>query len=89
MVATNIVSNSNFFYRTFFKLFGKNSREGAETSIYLASSPEVEKITGEYFSDKKISRSSPESYNMETARKLWKLSEDYVHLRLGIVLKSI
>jgi NAD(P)-dependent dehydrogenase (short-subunit alcohol dehydrogenase family) len=80
MVATNIYRNTNVLFRTFARLFGKNPKEGAETSIYLASSPEVEKITGEYFVDKKIKQSSAESHNMETAKKLWDMSVHYVHL---------
>jgi NAD(P)-dependent dehydrogenase (short-subunit alcohol dehydrogenase family) len=80
MVATNIYRNANFLFQAFPKLFGKNPKEGAETSIYLASSPEVEKITGEYFVDKKIHSSSAESHNMETAKKLWNMSVNYVHL---------
>ena len=43
-------------------LFAKSPKEGAETPIYLASSPDVEGITGQYFIDKKQVPSSPESY---------------------------
>jgi NAD(P)-dependent dehydrogenase (short-subunit alcohol dehydrogenase family) len=79
-VATNLSREGNIFYRTFSKLFARDPKKGAETSIYLASSPEVEKVTGEYFADKKIKRSSTESYDMEIAKKLWDLSVHYVHL---------
>ena len=79
-VATNISRDANFVYRAFFKLFGKDPKKGAETSIYLASSPEIEKVTGEYFADKKIKQSSSESHDMEIAKKLWDLSVSYVHL---------
>ena len=80
VVSSNIYRDAGYFYRTFARVFGKNPKKGAETSIYLASSPEVEKITGEYFADKKIKQSSPESHDMELAKKLWDLSVDYVHL---------
>lgn len=79
-VATNISRDANFVYRAFFKLFGKDPEKGAETSIYLASSPEIEKVTGEYFVDKKIKQSSSESHDMEIAKELWDLSAGYVHL---------
>jgi NAD(P)-dependent dehydrogenase (short-subunit alcohol dehydrogenase family) len=79
-VATNLYREGNVFYRTFSKLFARDPAKGAETSIYLASSPEIEKITGEYFADKKIEQSSAEPHNMETAKKLWDLSVHYVHL---------
>jgi len=57
-------------------LFGKSAVEGAQTSIYLASSPEVANVTGKYFSDQEPRKTSPASYNLEAARRLWSVSED-------------
>jgi retinol dehydrogenase-14 len=54
--------------------FGGNPERGAETSIYLAASPEVEGITGGYFVNRQESRSSPASYDEAAARKLWDVS---------------
>jgi NAD(P)-dependent dehydrogenase (short-subunit alcohol dehydrogenase family) len=48
--------------------------KGAKTSIYLASSPEVEGVTGKYFVKSKPARSSALSYNVEAARRLWDVS---------------
>ena len=48
--------------------------KGAETSIYLASSPEVEGITGKYFANKKPVNSAPISYDQDLARALWERS---------------
>lgn len=78
--ATNLARELNSILRTFFKLFGKDPTKGAETSIFLASSPEVENITGQYFDNKKIRQSSKESNDMEVAKKLWDLSVEYVRL---------
>jgi NAD(P)-dependent dehydrogenase (short-subunit alcohol dehydrogenase family) len=55
--------------------FGAKPKEGAETSIYLASSPEVEGVTGKYFERKQARRSSRESYDEAAARRLWEISE--------------
>lgn len=55
--------------------FGAKPEEGAETSIYLASSPDVERVTGKYFERKQVRRSSRESYDEAPARRLWELSE--------------
>lgn len=49
--------------------------EGAKTQVYLASSPEVEGVTGKYFDKCKPKRSSPESYDEAVAARLWDLSE--------------
>jgi len=57
------------------RLFFLSPAKGAQTSIYLASSPEVENITGKYFIKKNQVSSSPESYDEEKARRLWEVSE--------------
>lgn len=57
------------------RTFGAKPEEGAETSIYLASSPEVETVTGKYFERKKPVASSRESYDDAAARRLWEVSE--------------
>ena len=50
--------------------------EGAKTSIYLASSPDVEAISGRYFVKAKPVPSSPQSRDVAAAERLWKLSEE-------------
>lgn len=57
------------------RTFGAKPEQGAETSIYLASSPEVEAVTGKYFERKQVMASSRESYDEAAARRLWELSE--------------
>ena len=49
-------------------------KEGAKTSVYLATSPEVEGVTGKYFSNQKPVRSSEASYDKEAAERLWNVS---------------
>ncbi len=48
---------------------------GAKTSVYLASSPEVEGISGKYFDKCKAVRSSAVSYDENVGRELWRISE--------------
>jgi NAD(P)-dependent dehydrogenase (short-subunit alcohol dehydrogenase family) len=80
MSKTNLGRDAGIFSRSMFKILGKDPKKGAETSIYLASSKEVENITGEYFVKKKIKKLSKESYDMEVAKKLWDISTKYVKL---------
>ncbi len=56
--------------------FGISEEEGAQTSIYLASSPEVEGVTGKYFDKSKATPSSPESYDEAAQKRLWAVSEE-------------
>jgi len=57
------------------KLFLMSPEKGAETPVYLASSPEVEGVTGKYYDHRREKQSSPESYDQAAARKLWDASE--------------
>jgi NAD(P)-dependent dehydrogenase (short-subunit alcohol dehydrogenase family) len=57
-------------------LFMIKAARGAETSIYLASSPEVEGLSGKYFEKCKETRSSPASYDEVAARRLWDISAE-------------
>ena len=50
--------------------------EGAQTSIYLASSPEVAGVSGRYFDERRPVRSSALSYNRGVQERLWKMAED-------------
>ena len=52
---------------------------GAETSIYLASSPEAEGVTGKYFVKKQAVPSNDVSYDAEVAKRLWQVSEAMVN----------
>jgi len=63
------------------KLAGRTPQEGAQTVIYLATSPEVEGVTGKYFVDEKAVASSPASYDETIAKRLWEVSEQMTGLR--------
>jgi NAD(P)-dependent dehydrogenase (short-subunit alcohol dehydrogenase family) len=56
-------------------LFFMSPEKGAETSIYLATSPEVEGVTGKYFVRSREASSSAASHDREAARRLWEVSE--------------
>ena len=77
-VASNFAGNNGLFVRTAMKLMaGRISVEdGAKCSIYLASSPDVQGVSGKYFNyDLKETRSSEESYDQNVAIRLWNVSE--------------
>jgi retinol dehydrogenase 14 len=60
------------------RLFLKTPQKGAATSIYLASSPEVEGVTGTYFAARKPKASSQASRDTAAAARLWQISLDLV-----------
>lgn len=63
-----------FAERAVASTFGAKPERGAETSIYLATSPAVEGVSGKYFQNRKEVRSSRESYDEAAARRLWEVS---------------
>ncbi|PJA97424.1 MAG: short-chain dehydrogenase [Ignavibacteriales bacterium CG_4_9_14_3_um_filter_34_10] len=63
-----------------FNIAGSSLKEGAATSVYLATSAEVEGVTGKYFIKSAESQSSPLSYSKEYQKKLWEASEKLVGL---------
>jgi NAD(P)-dependent dehydrogenase (short-subunit alcohol dehydrogenase family) len=57
--------------------------EGANACLYVATSPELEGVTGIYFDKQKAVPSSDASYDETVSRRLWKLSEDIVRRSQG------
>ena len=83
-VSTNIIYSDpdvnplvKLLYRTFSPFF-KSSEKGAETIQYLAASLDAADKTGKYFINKKAVNSSPDTYNMTLAQKLWEESEKLI-----------
>src|SRR5215210_4660200 len=58
----------------------KSPEKGAETSIYLASSPEVEGLSGRYFVKEAEARSSDASHDERLARRLWEVSAELTNV---------
>jgi len=77
-VATNFAqSDGEPAVRLLVKLigsFGTSPEKGAKTSIYLASSPDVEGVTGTYFVKSIPKRSAAISYDESLQRQLWEQS---------------
>lgn len=67
-----------WFMRRMAGLFAMSPERGAETLIYLASSQEVEGVSGKYFVKCQPVESSPASHDPGAMRKLWQLSEELV-----------
>ena len=82
-IATNIWGNAAGRARVLTKvvrLFMAGPQKGAETSVYLASSPEIAGVSGEYFEKKRAKKSSTESYDEHVAERLWDASADLTNL---------
>jgi NAD(P)-dependent dehydrogenase (short-subunit alcohol dehydrogenase family) len=82
-VATNFGSGTSGLFSFVFRLarpFFISPERGAETSIYLASSPDVAGVSGKYYDNKRPQTSSPEANRADVQRQLWEVSAKLVGL---------
>jgi NAD(P)-dependent dehydrogenase (short-subunit alcohol dehydrogenase family) len=81
-VNTSLGSQNKAWYskplRLILRPFFRSPLKGAESIIYLATKQD-DGITGEYFVDSKIHKSTAYSKNLEAAHKLWSISEELVN----------
>jgi NAD(P)-dependent dehydrogenase (short-subunit alcohol dehydrogenase family) len=83
VIATNLLGDYAGMPRVlrfFTNLLGASPEQGAHTSLYLATSPQVEGSSGQYFIDCKAVPSSTESYDEQTAERLWQVSAELTGL---------
>jgi NAD(P)-dependent dehydrogenase (short-subunit alcohol dehydrogenase family) len=80
LVHTNICMDSGWLIGTVKRMMdrfsGLSPEEGADTGVWLASSPDVEGVTGRYFQRRQAVRSSHASYDVAAQRRLWRISEE-------------
>lgn len=88
IVETEITRHMSFFNSSFsglilkpiLRLFLKNPAQGAQTTLYAALSPELEKVTGKYFANCEESKTSQEAQDESLARWLWAVSLKWTKL---------
>ena len=84
-VATGFAKNNGKFIAllisTLVPLVARSAAKGAETSVYLASSSDVEGITGKYFFNSHPIPTAPQGNDMVVAEKLWNISAEMVQLK--------
>lgn len=79
VVATNFAKKGPAIIRWVFKLLRPaltSPADGAKTTIYLATSSEVEGVSGKYFDKCREAKTTDEARSIEAAQRLWKLSEE-------------
>lgn len=83
VVATNLLADATGLPRVIrfaARVVRASPEAGALTSLYLATSPEVEGVTGKYFARERAVPSSEASYDQPAARRLWRISEELTGL---------
>jgi len=83
VVRTNLGKSNWLVFRLALVLFApflSSPEKGAKTSIYLASSPEVDRIAGKYFVKQKVAKSANISNDEVMSKKLWDVSAELTHI---------
>jgi len=80
--ATGLGRGFGSFSRFVMRKYGMRPAKGADTVIYLAASPEVDGVSGKYFSKRKVEKTAAGTYDAAASARLWALSEDLTsHIR--------
>lgn len=83
-VATNFSQEGDTRFMGFFSKLARplaiSPARGADTLVYLASSPEVDGVTGQYFYKRAVSKTTAAAKDAAAAARLWDVSEQLVGL---------
>ena len=84
LVSTGFAGNNRqWFWRLAYAVInrvGRTPEQGADSLIYLATAPEVARVSGSYFFDRKVVAASPAARDEAAARRLWDISEQLTGL---------
>ena len=79
LIRSRFGHNTSGLWSRLFKVvqvFARSTKQGAETPVYLATSPEVVGISGKYWNLKQQKRSSDNSYDRKQQTALWQYSAE-------------
>jgi NAD(P)-dependent dehydrogenase (short-subunit alcohol dehydrogenase family) len=83
-VRTNLARRGGGWFGVGFRLawpFLISAAKGADTVVWLASSPKVESVSGRYFEKRRPIEPNPIARDLTVARRLWEISESLTGLR--------
>jgi NAD(P)-dependent dehydrogenase (short-subunit alcohol dehydrogenase family) len=69
------VIGTKLLKKGFGAMSGGSLEQGAATSVYCATAPELAKVTGRYYSDRKEANPAPQAQDEHLEEALWALSE--------------
>ncbi|KAI5652822.1 hypothetical protein M9H77_30009 [Catharanthus roseus] len=85
-IATNLFRHFSFangLVGNLGKLVLKNVQQGASTTCYVALHPQVKGVSGEYFSDNNIAKTTSMAKDSDLSRRLWEFSTNMVKSKIG------
>jgi len=67
----------------------KTPAQGAQTAIYLASSPDMDGITGQFFANRKLKTANKAAYDTDLTARLWQVSADQVGMTPAAMMHPV
>lgn len=83
--ASNLGTVASAVIGFFMRFVGSTPEQGAQTSVYLATSPVVENVTGKYWEKSKVVPSGRAAYDEAAWTRLWEVSDKMVAARATAV----
>ncbi|WP_235293453.1 SDR family NAD(P)-dependent oxidoreductase [Portibacter lacus] len=78
MVRTELGRSAGWFAKFIFYLMGSSAEKGSQTLSYLIETKKDLLKTGEYYSQKKVTKTTEQSYNLATGEKIIEVARDYL-----------
>ncbi|MBS1152144.1 MAG: retinol dehydrogenase [Myxococcaceae bacterium] len=69
------VIGTKLLRKGFGAMSGGSLEQGAQTSVYCATAPELSKVSGRYYSDRQEAQPAPQARDEKLEERLWTLSE--------------
>jgi len=82
----DLQGEKRYMFRLILSISGplmRSPKKGAQTPVYLASSPEIENATGQYFVNCRPVKSSASTYDKSAARRLWDIGAELTKLDIN------
>lgn len=78
VVQTQLGRHARWLSRLIFKLIGKSATKGARTLIFIAASSKSTLTSGAYYANKKVTKTTVESYDLKMAERLMKVIQKMI-----------
>jgi NAD(P)-dependent dehydrogenase (short-subunit alcohol dehydrogenase family) len=83
LVSTKLSRDAGWFSAAFFKLMGTRPEKGAETLVFIAQERKDALVSGEYYHNKVVTKTTPQSDDLVVAEKVLGVSQGYLKDFLG------
>ena len=82
IVRTELGRNARWFSKVIFNIMGKSPEKGSQTLSYLIETDPIKLQSGAYYANKKETKTTPQSYDIDMGKKLIEVVQTYLDQHL-------